>query len=100
MYSYFNDYGSFAYGASKSALNYLIKNLSIELKSSGIRVNGVAPTVVSNPMGDLMSEISKDKLLKFSNSEKPIESNKISNIVNFLLSEESFGINGQIIKIS
>ncbi len=100
MYSYFNDIGSFAYGSSKSALNYLIKNLSIELKSSGIRINGVAPTVVSNPMGDLMSETSKDKLLKFSNSESPIENDKVSNIVNFLLSEESLGINGQIIKIS
>ena len=51
-------------------------------------------------MGDLMSETSKDKLLKFSNSESPIENDKVSNIVYFLLSEESLGINGQIIKIS
>lgn len=100
MYSYFNDYGSFAYGASKSALNYLIKNLSIELKSSGIRINGVAPTVVANKMGDLMTETSKNKILNYSNSDIPIDSIKISNVVNFLLSEESDGINGQIIKIS
>jgi len=42
MYSFYNDHGSFAYGASKSALNYLIKSMAIEIAKNGIRVNGVA----------------------------------------------------------
>jgi len=57
-------------------------------------------TVVEKPMGSMMSDISKENLLKFTNTKNPIESNKVSNVVKFLLSDDSKGINGQNIKIT
>lgn len=41
--------GHAAYGASKSALNSLVQSAAVELGSSGIRVNAVAPGACTSP---------------------------------------------------
>jgi NAD(P)-dependent dehydrogenase (short-subunit alcohol dehydrogenase family) len=39
----------FAYGASKSALNYLISTLALECEEKEIAVNGIAPYILDTP---------------------------------------------------
>jgi NAD(P)-dependent dehydrogenase (short-subunit alcohol dehydrogenase family) len=41
--------GKIAYGSSKSALNYLIRTLSIEYASKNISVTGIAPHIIDTP---------------------------------------------------
>ncbi|MCX7124918.1 MAG: SDR family NAD(P)-dependent oxidoreductase [Gammaproteobacteria bacterium] len=55
MSSVVAEYGSpgvSAYAASKGAIQALIKSLSMELLSEGIRVNGIAPGIVKTEMAE------------------------------------------------
>ncbi len=88
--------GRFLYSSSKHFLNGAMKNLSIELGSSGIRVNSIAPGFIDTKM--TRNNNSKDSLKKII-KKIPIgrlgNPKDIANLVLFLLSSKAAYITGQ-----
>lgn len=91
--------GNIAYGGSKAILNYATKILANELKEYKIRVNAIAPSVIENKMGNLMTEKSKNEMIDSSFQKKTLQMKDIVELVLFLLSSKSSSINGQILRI-
>ncbi len=89
------------YGITKSAIIKMIEYLAIELAPRGIRVNGVAPSVVETKMGDSLLEFlnqSKEEYeKKYTLTGNIIYPEEIAETVNFLL--RSVNITGQTIII-
>ena len=87
------------YSASKAGVIGFTKSMAKELASRGIRVNAVAPGFIQTDMTDVLKEEIKTEIIK----NIPLNSfgtpKDISNLVNFLASEESDYITGQVIKI-
>lgn len=91
--------GLTSYSASKGAIIAMIKSMALELAKKNIRINAVSPGHIKD------SEMSIEKESKLSNESifKIIESHPlglgsckdVSNMVSFLLSEDSNWITGQ-----
>lgn len=82
-----------AYGASKAALDGLMRNLSIELAPK-VRVNSVLPGGMKTKMTEkIMEQSSKNIFEKYPLGMGTPE--KLTGIVEFLLSEEASWITGQ-----
>ena len=93
--------GGMAYASSKAAVNCMTKSLAKELASKNICVNSVSPGIVWTKQHEKFS--SKDyyesliKKVPLGRDGKPED---ISNLVNFLCSNESSYITGQIFEIN
>jgi NAD(P)-dependent dehydrogenase (short-subunit alcohol dehydrogenase family) len=94
--------GTLAYAVSKGAINSAVKVLASEFAAKNIRVNAISPGMVKTPMQEMFaSSMGGDSL------EKDIanyllgygETKDVSNLVKFLLSEESKWITGSNMKI-
>ena len=87
-------------GVSKGAIEGLIKNLAAEFAPQ-MRVNGIAPSIINSRMSSrlLNSDEKKDALASKHPLKRIGESEDISKIATFLLSENSSWITGQIIRV-
>lgn len=89
-------YDTVAYAASKAALINLTKSLAANLGSRNIRVNAVAP-------GWVETEMTKDTMPDESTYMTPLGRNAsaqdIANVVEFLISEKSSFISGEVITV-
>ena len=93
-------YEKSAYIVSKSALEGLAIGLAADLAQFGIRVNCVMPGVVDNLM--TRENLTAEQLSKIQTETlggKLISAMDVANVVRFLCSNESSGINGQSIVI-
>lgn len=82
------------YGLTKVALNSLVEGLSRKYYKEGIRVNGVAPGVTATDM----TGISKDNNLYAENaSGRYFIPEEVAEVVEFLASENSKCVSGEII---
>jgi 3-oxoacyl-[acyl-carrier protein] reductase len=92
--------GQSNYSASKAGVIGFTKSIAKELASRGIRVNAVAPGFIQTDMTNVLKDEVKDQML----SQIPLNSfgtpKDISNVVNFLASEESDYITGQVINVN
>jgi NAD(P)-dependent dehydrogenase (short-subunit alcohol dehydrogenase family) len=92
-----------AYGPSKSALIHLTKNLSIDFlkdKKRDIKVNCVSPSYVKNESNkDLLESHLGRKYLNRIPYKKFVEPKDVSNVIMFLLSDQSDAIRGQNILV-
>ena len=99
-----------AYAASKHALLGATRALAREFAKKKVTFNAVCPGYVRTEMWDgtiknivdktgLDEVQAEDKLMKLSPQYRVFEPSEIAHTVAFLLSEESFGINGQAISI-
>ena len=90
------------YASSKSAINGLTKCLAIELAKDKIRVNSIAPGFIKSSFYKKFKR-EKKKLYNWTLSRTPSnkwgELSDVSDLVVFLLSDNSKYINGQILKI-
>ena len=88
------------YSTVKGGLNTFVKALAKEVAPSGIRVNGIAPGAV---LTNMISSFNEEEL-KALEEEIPMgrfgKPSEIADLVDFLLSERSAYINGQIISIN
>lgn len=91
--------GNLAYGGSKAALAHATRVMASEWGKFGIRVNAVAPTVVSTKMMCLMEETARDRLVSASALGSILDPNDVAELVFFLASSKADQINGQIIRI-
>jgi len=93
--------GSSAYGATKAALQQMVRTAAAELSSRGIRVNAVSPGPIETPifektgmtdeaMQEMASRIQSQVALgRFEKSEE------VANLVTFLASDEASYVQGQ-----
>jgi NAD(P)-dependent dehydrogenase (short-subunit alcohol dehydrogenase family) len=89
-----------AYITSKSALTGLVRGLAVEFGPLGISINGVLPGVVESEM--TRKNLSPDQIEKIVTGTPGhllITAEQVANIVTFLLSKDSNGINGQSIVV-
>ena len=91
--------GNSVYGSSKSALERLSASFSYEFRNRGIRVNCVAPTLVSTEMLKMMDQKSQNEILERSNSERPLSVGEVTDLVMFLLSPRAIALNGLVLDI-
>lgn len=101
--------GQAIYAATKAALVMLTKTLPQELKGYGVRINAVAPGGVKTPMtaavhtpaSDMMRAV-RDHIGSLVPSPDPsgeymLEAEDIANIVLWLCSSSSWGVNGTVV---
>jgi NAD(P)-dependent dehydrogenase (short-subunit alcohol dehydrogenase family) len=81
--------GMAAYAASKAALAHLVRLLDVELRPKGIRVNGVAPLVMSTERN---KEILPKELLA-----QAVTPKAIATIVTFLVSDAAAPVSGAVL---
>jgi len=93
------DSGTTSYGASKAALMYVSRVMALELGSSNIRVNSVAPTVTRTDMYLQMAEGSRDMLINGGAIKEPATAGDIANAVVFLASDSARMITGQTLRV-
>ena len=91
--------GTLAYGSSKAAFMHATKIMANEFSDYKIRVNGICPNVTKTRMLKKMDVKSRENLILKSYSKKACEPNEIAKTVLFLASENSYLINGQIIRL-
>jgi NAD(P)-dependent dehydrogenase (short-subunit alcohol dehydrogenase family) len=98
VWSIFSKIDKSAYIVSKSALEGLARSLSVELAPANIRVNCVLPGVIDNSMTrSNLTELQLKRIQHETPGQKLITAVQVANIVKFLCSENSQGINGQSI---
>ncbi len=92
--------GQANYSAAKAGIEAFSKSLAKEVGSRGITVNAIAPGYIQTDMTKVISEKVKEEILSqipLSRFGKPEE---ISQLVDFLISDEASYITGQTIHIN
>ena len=90
--------GQVNYAAAKGALNSATKALALEVASRGVTVNAIAPGIIDTAMSGTAFDAARiAQLVPMKRAGTPQE---VANLVNFLASDESAYITGQIIAIS
>lgn len=88
------------YSASKAGVIGFTKSMAKELASRGIRVNAIAPGFIKTDMTDVLKDEIKEELLRNIPLGTLGDPKDIANAVNFLASEESDYITGQVINVN
>lgn len=91
--------GQTSYGASKAALLGAMRTMAIELGSSEIRVNAVAPGVIRSPMTDKLSNDLIEDRLKKMDIPRLGEATDVANMYMYLISDLSTHVTGQTIRV-
>ncbi|MBT2660141.1 SDR family oxidoreductase [Bacillus sp. ISL-45] len=89
-----------AYSAVKGAQIAFAKALSKELASSGIRVNAVAPGAIQTPMVEDLSQEEIKAITDDIPSGRLGKADEVADSVEFLLSDKSTYINGQVLAVN
>ena len=91
--------GDSVYSSTKAAINIFTKSLAKEVGKKNITVNAIAPGFVSTDMTSNMTLNQKHELINSQVTKKEVPLNEILNVINFLLSNESRFITGEVITI-
>jgi 3-oxoacyl-[acyl-carrier protein] reductase len=91
--------GDSVYSSTKAAINIFTKSLAKEVAKKNITVNAIAPGFVSTDMTSNMTLNQKNELINSQVTKKEVPLNEILNVINFLLSNESRFITGEVITI-
>lgn len=87
-----------AYLASKASLSGVIPSLAMDMASSGFAVNAVLPGVIDTPMTrSQLTETQISRVEKGTPGGELANARHVANVVQFLASSSSSGINGQSI---
>jgi 3-oxoacyl-[acyl-carrier protein] reductase len=87
-----------AYSTSKAAVSGLVRALSSDLAPKNMRINCVSPGIVLSPMTSKhLSEKQIEDIERNTPGGKLVSPMEIAKIVEFLISKDSSGINGQSI---
>lgn len=93
-------YAGFAgYSGTKSAISQLVKTLSQEVGTLGIRINAIAPGMISTDMAGEMGEKSQEVMMQRCAMHRMGNPEEVASLALFLASDESSYITGQTIRI-
>ena len=99
MYGLVGSTTSFAYSASKGAINQMTRSLALTYARDNIRVNAIAPGYVDTPILSMVP----DNVKKAMGNDLPIgrlgKDTEIANLICYLLSDDASFITGAIIPI-
>lgn len=99
MYGLVGSTTSFAYSASKGAINQMTRSLALTYARDNIRVNAIAPGYVDTPILSMVPDNIKEAM----GNELPIgrlgKDTEIANLICYLLSDNASFITGAIIPI-
>lgn len=99
MYGLVGTNMSFAYSASKGAINQITRSLALSYARENIRVNAIAPGYVDTPILAMVPDDAKAAMA----SQLPIgrlgKDTEIADLICFLLSDEASFITGAIVPI-
>lgn len=91
--------GQANYAASKAGLIGLTKSLAKEFAKRSITVNAVAPGLIDTDMTSVLGEEHLNEFKKGIPQARFGSPEEVANLVNFLVSEESSYITGQVINV-
>lgn len=83
------------YASTKGALEAFSKNTAREWGRIGIRSNVVCPGFMETSMSSNINNDQKNKIFRRNSKQKELLVEEVSSSVNFLISEDSYGITGQ-----
>lgn len=92
--------GQSNYAASKAGIIGFTKSVAREYGSKGINVNAVAPGFIQTDMTDKLPDDIKDFYLKQIPAGRFGKSEDVANVVEFLASEKSDYVTGQVIEVT
>ena len=93
---------SSSYAVTKSALLGLTRQMAVDYGPRGIRVNAVAPGLISSPLTReriSSNHLYRDLLVRGTPFPRIGETTDIANAINFLCSDEASFINGHILTV-
>lgn len=91
--------GTFAYGATKAAMNWATLTISRELAPYNIRVNAVAPGITHTELNEGNDKTIEANVIPRMNIKREAKPEEIAEGVLFLLSDKASFISGQVIRI-
>lgn len=91
--------GQTNYSASKAGIIGFTKSLAKEIASRNILVNAVAPGFIETNMTDVLKDEVKEAIIKQIPLNRMGKTEDVANVVEFLASEDSLYITGQVINI-
>jgi 3-oxoacyl-[acyl-carrier protein] reductase len=87
------------YGATKGALESFSLGVAREWGERGIRSNCIAPGFMDTDMTSTLTEDQKTRIYDRTGLGEPTDEKSVANTVEFLLSEASSSITGEIIRV-
>lgn len=99
MYGLVGTTMSFAYSASKGAINQMTRSLALTYAHDNIRVNAVAPGYVDTPILASVPKEMKDAMANQLPVGRLGEDTEIANLICYLLSDNATFITGAIVPI-
>ncbi|NLT94825.1 MAG: SDR family oxidoreductase, partial [Clostridia bacterium] len=87
------------YAATKGALESFSKTVAREWGTKGIRSNCVAPGFMETNMSSTLAEEQKERIYARTSLKKPTDLFSVAETVEFLLSDRSGSITGQVIHV-
>lgn len=91
--------GQTNYSASKAGIIGFTKSLAKEIASRNILVNAVAPGFIETNMTDVLKDDVKQEIAKNIPLKRMGTAQDVANVVNFLASDDSSYITGQVINV-
>jgi len=88
------------YSSVKGGQNSFIKALAKEVANSGVYVNGVSPGYIETKMNNHLSREEKEDLYEEIPLKRPGKAEEVAKVVQFLLSDASSYIQGEIIHVA
>ena len=99
MYGLVGTNMSFAYSASKGAINQITRSLALSYARDNIRVNAIAPGYVDTPILAMVPDDSKAAMANHLPIGRLGKDTEIADLICFLLSDEASFITGAIVPI-
>jgi 3-oxoacyl-[acyl-carrier protein] reductase len=87
------------YASTKGAIEAFSKNVAREWGQFDILSNVVCPGFVDTDMSSKLSDEQKNRIYKRNSKKKETEVTDVSNVIKFLLGDNSKGITGQVIHV-
>lgn len=91
--------GQSNYAAAKGGLEAFTKAMAVELAPKKIRVNAIAPGVIETEMSARIRQLGNDEILSRLLIKRAGQSEEIAHAVQFLCSEHSAYMTGQVLQI-
>ncbi len=90
--------GYLAYGSSKAALIWATRSCAKEMAPHGVRVNAVAPGLISTEMGAYRSPAELEKVLNRTPAGRMGTPSEIAEVIAFLASDRASYVTGEILR--